>query len=114
MVHQSNVHLLDTSSFLMAPAYFGSYLWLGLGFVCTLDGGSLSAPCASDTALLDEAEATGKAKEELSTPAQLLVQSFGDGLCMIVGGVEFQHKGLSTLNTAPEKPPTLSISYSKN
>ena len=33
---------------------------------------------------------------------------------MIVGGCEFEYNGLSTQSTAPEKPPMLGISYSKN
>lgn len=43
-----------------------------------------------------EAEAPGRAEEGLYTPAHLPVQSFGDHLCMTVGGGEFEHKGLST------------------
>lgn len=39
------------------------------------------------------------------TPAHLPAQSFGDDLCMTVGGGEFEHEGLSTLSAAPENPP---------
>lgn len=65
-------------------------------------------------ALPGEAEAPRRVEEGLYNPAQFLDQSFGDGLCMIVGRGEFECKGLSTRSTAPKKPPMLGISYSKN
>lgn len=77
-------------------------------------GGEAFLHLEPQIALPGEAEAPGRAEEGLSTPVQLLVQSFGDGLSMTVGGGEFEHKGLPTPSTAPEKPSMLGISYSKN
>lgn len=104
--HQSSVCLPNASSSLNAHPFLASCLWPNFGFVCTPCVGEALLHRAPQKALLGEAEAPGRAEEGLSTPAQLFIQSFGDGLCTTVGRGEFEHKGLSTQSIAPEPPHT--------
>lgn len=106
--HCHGVHLPSASLSPTAHTYITSHLQPSFGFVCTPGWGEAFLHCMSWMA------PHGEAEEGLYTPVHLPAQSFGDDLCMTVGGGEFEHKGLSTWSAAPENPPMLGISYSQN